>query len=82
MELLGATEGLTRQEIARWRTGVRIPTHGPSIRAIAKALVQLRQANGIETGDFAATIEEVSKAARADLSERRDRRNRLPTPAP
>jgi hypothetical protein len=78
LELLGATQGLTRQEISRWRMGTRIPTHGPSIRMIAKALVELRERNGIMTGDFAATIVEVATAARKDLSDRRSSRHRLP----
>lgn len=66
-----AGESVTRQEFGRWKNGSRIPASGPSIRILAAALLDCREADGIPTGDLPAVIAEITAAVRADRTTRR-----------
>ena len=61
---LAAASGLSAKDIGRWRTGARVPSSGPNVRGLAKALMALRAEQGLPCGDYAETIAEVWAATR------------------
>ena len=61
---IAAASGLSAKDIGRWRTGARVPSSGPNVRGLAKALMALRAEQGLPCGDYAETIAEVWAATR------------------